>query len=109
MNWFYRNFVFPIKEEYYKHKKRHYKCTVCGLYEAPYFYPNNYAFSLTDSYGWHKLEDGRWVCHHCIDHPAFNIESWEWWHDFVENHNALFLNHIKEVDEEYYKEYFDEN
>lgn len=108
MSWFYDRIIFPIKEEYYMNKKAHYRCTICGLIEAPFFNKDDYTHSITDAYGWHRFEDGRWVCHHCADHSAQNSTQWEWWHDWVQKHNEILLSQIKEKDPDYYEEWFDE-
>ena len=119
--WFYNNIIYSFKNYYYKHKKTHYQCCVCGEIIAPYFKdPEEEQYSvLTDDYGWHKLDNGkynRWICHHCADHgfawsddPAEfpNREyKWEEWEEIVKESNERILNKIKEKDLDYYNYWF---
>lgn len=119
--WFYNNIIYSFKNYYYKHKKTHYQCCVCGEIVAPYFEDSKeeqYSV-LTDDYGWHKLDNGkynRWICHHCADHGyAWSGDTnelsdreykWEEWEEIVKENNERILNKIKEKDLDYYNYWF---
>ena len=122
--WFQNNIAYMIKNYYYKHKKTHYQCCVCGMIIAPYFETSKEKQYnvLTDDYGWHKLDNGkynRWICHHCADHgfSPSNAEgephevpreyTWDEWKNIIENNNKKILNIIKEKDPEYYHYWFE--
>lgn len=117
--WFENSIIEPLSRYYYRHKKSHYKCIVCGRIEAPYFTEEEWA-SITKDMGWHKFKDSnRWVCHYCADHgfsPSFEngrLRNWEhpwtWdeWQEFVKKDNNKVLTAIKEKDPEYYEYWFD--
>lgn len=117
--WFQNNIIYSFKNNYYKHKKAHYQCCVCGEIVAPYFEEEQYNV-LTDDYGWHKLDNGkynRWICHHCADHGYAcsndtnelpNREyKWEEWEEIVKKDNERILNKIKEKDPKYYHYWFE--
>lgn len=114
--WFENSIVEPLSRYYYSKKKSHYKCTVCGLIEAPYFTEEKYA-SLTKDMGWHKFNEGkwsRWVCHHCADHGFVSASescnsgyTWDEWQKFVNEDNTKVLVAIKEKDPEYYEYWFE--
>ena len=115
--WVENNIIYAIKNHYYKHKKAHYQCCVCGMIVAPYFEaPENQYNVLTDDYGWHKLDNGkynRWICHHCADHGFSSSDAkedtpeqsreftWDEWKKIVENNNTKMFDIIKEKDPEY--------
>ena len=113
--WFENSIVEPISRYYYSKKKTHYRCTVCGRIEAPYFTGEKYA-SLTKDMGWHKFNEGkwsRWVCHHCADHGFVSASesrngnyTWDEWQEFVNEDNTEVLTAIKEKDPEYYEYWF---
>lgn len=121
--WFENNIIYAIKNHYYKHKKAHYQCCVCGMIVAPYFETSEKQWSvLTDDYGWHKLDNGkynRWICHHCADHGFSPSDAegnphevpreytWDEWKNIVEDNNEKVLNIIKEKDPEYYHYWFE--
>lgn len=114
--WFENSIVEPLSRYYYSKKKSHYKCTICGLIEAPYFTEEKYA-SVTKDMGWHKFNEGkwsRWVCHHCADHGFVSASescnggyTWDEWQKFVKEDNAKVLATIKKKDPEYYNYWFD--
>ena len=122
--WFHNNIVEPTNRLYYKNKKAHYKCSVCGQIIAPYFYDPDYcldnnATSVVHDYGWHKFKDSnRWVCHHCADHGfapcSYNgtelsigrDRTWDEWQEYIKENNEKVLNAIKEKDPEYYNDWF---
>ena len=121
--WFDNNIAHAVKNYYYKNKKAHYTCCVCGEIIAPYFESTeeDQYNVLTDDYGWHKLDNGkynRWICHHCADHgyamstderELFEREyKWDEWQDIVEDGNKKVLAVIKEKDPEYYEYWFDD-
>lgn len=119
--WFYNNIVYAVKNYYYKRKKTHYQCCVCGKIVAPYFKENEEYCVMTDDYGWHKLDNGkwnRWICHCCADHGfAWSDDTtelpnreykWEEWEKIVKENNKKVLNLIKEKDFEYYHYWFEE-
>ena len=104
--WFHNNIVVPLARWHDSHKKTHYECCVCGELRAPYF-EDLFQGSLTWDYGWYKLDDGSWICHHCADHGyAPNlcyIDSFEYWYDnLVMPHRARVRELIKTKDPEYY-------
>lgn len=112
--WLQNNIIYSFKNYYYKHKKAHYQCCVCGKIVAPYFEEEQYNV-LTDDYGWHKL-DNRWICHHCADHGYARSNDtnefpnreykWEEWEEIIEKDNERILNKIKEKDPDYYNYWF---
>lgn len=114
--WFENSIVEPLSRYYYSKKKSHYRCTICGLIEAPYFTGEKYA-SITHDMGWHKFNEGkwsRWVCHHCADHGFISTSesrnggyTWDEWQKFVNEDNTKVLAAIKEKDPEYYEYWFD--
>ena len=119
--WFYNNIIYSFKNYYYKHKKTHYQCCVCGEIVAPYFEESEEEQYnvLTDDYGWHRLDNGkynRWICHHCADHGyAWSNDTselpdreykWEEWEEIVKKNNERILNKIKEKDLDYYNYWF---
>ena len=118
--WFVNRIAYPIKNHYYRNKKTHYECCVCGNIEAPYFKDDPYCRGpITDDYGWHKLDNGkynRWICHRCADHwfedsdttiPRNKREStWDEWQEEVKEHNEKILSLIKAKDPEYYEYWF---
>ena len=119
--WFYNNIVYAVKNYYYKHKKSHYQCCVCGTIIAPYFDPYMDNCVPTDDFGWHKLDNGeynRWICHHCADHgfawsddPAEfpNREyKWEEWEKIAKKNKETVMDFIKEKDFEYYHYWFED-
>ena len=118
--WVKNNIIYKIKNYYYKHKKAHYRCCVCGMIIAPYFEILEEQHSvLTDDYGWHKLDNGkynRWICHHCADHGFSSSDAkgdphekptWDEWKNIVEYHNEKIFDIIKEKDPEYYHYWFE--
>ena len=118
--WIRNNIIYKIKNHYYKHKKAHYQCCVCGMIIAPYFEILEEQHSvLTDDYGWHKLDNSkynRWICHHCADHGFSSSDTkgkphealtWDEWKNIVKYHNEKILDIIKEKDHEYYRYWFE--
>ena len=126
--WITNNIEEPISRYYFKKKKSHYRCCVCGQIVAPYFethyHTANTYCSLSHDYGWHKLKGryGGWVCHHCADHgfspssengKPFDWEhprecTWDEWQEYVKENNKQVLQAIKEKDLEYYKWWFED-
>lgn len=105
----------PIKNHYYRNKKTHYQCWICGKIEAPYFKEGELCAPITDGYGWHKIDKNRWICHHCDAHgfsdsstivPREQREpTWDEWQEYVRTSNEKVLSLIKEKDPEYYEEH----
>lgn len=123
--WFDNNITHVIKDYYYKNKKDHYQCCVCGKIIAPYFESSEEERYnvLTDDYGWHKLDNGkynRWICHHCADHGFSPSDAegepyevpreytWDEWQDIIAPENKKVMDAIKEKDPEYYDYWFGE-
>lgn len=120
--WIRNNIIYKIKNYHYKHKKAHYQCCVCGMVIAPYFEASEEQYNvLTDDYGWHKLDNGkynRWICHHCADHGFSPSDAkgdphevpreytWDEWKNIVEYNNEKIFAIIKEKDPEYYYYYW---
>ena len=115
--WFENSIIEPLSRYYYSKKKTHYRCTVCGWIDAPYFTEEKYA-SITKDMGWHKLDNGkwhRWVCHHCADHGFVSTfenhkdgYTWDEWQKLVNENNVKVLAAIKEKDPEYYEYWFED-
>lgn len=122
--WLQNNIIYSFKNYYYKHKKAHYQCCVCGKIVAPYFEDSEEEQYnvLTDDYGWHKLDNGkynRWICHHCADHGFSSSDAegepyevpreytWDEWQNIIEDNNKKVLNAIKEKDPKYYHYWFE--
>ena len=123
--WLANNINEPLSRLYYRKKKSHYECSVCGQIIAPYFYIPWYSFdknasSITCDYGWHKFKDSnRWICHHCADHgfapSSYNGtelsigrgRTWDEWQEYVKKENEQVLDAIKEKDPEYYHYWFE--
>lgn len=111
--WFENSVIEPLSRYYYRHKKAHYRCAVCGLIEAPYFTEEKYT-SITKDFGWHKFKDNnRWACHHCADHGFISARdehnsgyTWDEWQEFVKEDNSKVISIIKEKDPEYYEYWF---
>ena len=112
--WFENEILSPISRYYYTHKKKHYKCCICGRITSPYF-EDDCKWSLTHDMGWHKFDDGRWsrwVCHHCADHGFISVfennndYTWDGWQRVVKEDNTKVLATIKNKDPEYYDYWF---
>lgn len=118
--WFENRIVYPIKNHYYRNKKTHYQCCVCGKIEAPYFKDDPYYRGpITDDYGWYRLDKKKyncWICHHCSCHGFSDTNTevprekreptWDEWQEYVGTSNEKVLSLIKEKDPEYYEYWF---
>lgn len=111
--WFENSVIEPLSRYYYRHKKAHYRCAICGHIKAPYFTGEKYT-SITKDFGWHKFKDNnRWACHHCADHGFISARdehnsgyTWDEWQEFVKEDNSKVISIIKEKDPEYYEYWF---
>lgn len=112
--WFENEIAIPCSRYYYRKKKAHYKCTVCGRIEAPYFAGKRWS-SITKDMGWHRFKDSnQWICHHCADHGFESSYeeypwtfTWDQWQEYIKVENDRILRRIKEKDYGYYHYWFE--
>lgn len=87
-----------IRQVYFKHNKKMYICSKCGLIEVPS--NGECYYDLIEDYGWHKLKNPkRYICHHCAEHQDdYKDEPMSWtpdeWEVFVKTSNDKIRSNL---------------